>query len=551
MIAAIVPFVALLTGQPDLGPSIPVLTGFIEWLQQLLASSPLVAVTIFFGCTVIVTALLRLVLSWKSQHFAFGVGHDLAVEVQHRLLHQPYSFHLRRHSSESLATLDKIDHLIFNLLLQLVQSASAALIGLFVVALLLVIDPLAVSLGLLLVGGLFAFALLASRRGFARHASAIGASQEQRLRAMQESIGAIRDVILDQSQQAQVARFRNIDRRFMRARAQTAFLTAAPRIVVEAVGLLLVVGAAILVADRSGNIPVALPILGALALGAYRLLPLMNQIYSAWAYIAASGPIMADVAVLLSLPAPGDDPQSAPLNFSTDIRFEGVSFLYPDRIHHALHQLYFTIPKGSRVALTGPTGSGKSTFADLLMGLIKPAEGRIFVDGIELIAPRLPAWRKSIAHVPQSIFLADASIAANIALALDGHEPDMVRVRLASRIAQLEGFIETLPDGYATRIGENGVFLSGGQRQRLALARAIYKQTPVLVLDEATNALDDETEKAVIAALDELQSDGCTIVIISHRKSTIAKCDRVLVLENGRLVQSGRDVPAAEHRAKS
>lgn len=547
VIAAIVPFVAVLTGQPDLGPSIPLLTGTLQWLRQLLPISPLVAATVLFGCTTAATAMLRLALGWTSQHFAFGVGHDLAVEVQKRLLHQPYSFHLRGHSSETLATLDKIDHLVFNLLLQLVQSAGAALIGIFVVGLLLAVDPLAASLGLLLVGSLFAVAILASRRGFARHAPVLGASQEQRLRAVQESFGAIRDVILDQSQQAQLARFSAIDRRFTHARVQTAFLTAAPRIIVEAVGLLLVALAAIVVAGRSGNIQAALPILGALALGAYRLLPLMNQTYSAWAHITASGAILADIADLLSLPLPDDDRHSAPLAFSTEIRFDQVSFLYPDRVHHALHKLSVTIPAGSRVAISGPSGSGKSTFADLLMGLIKPSDGRIFIDGVELVAPRLAAWRKSIAHVPQSIFLADASIAANIALTFDGSEPDMERVRRASHIAQLDGFIGTLPEQYDTRIGENGVLLSGGQRQRLALARALYKQAPVLVLDEATSALDDETEEAVVTALDELQTEGCTIIVITHRNTTVAMCDTLLVLENGKLVRStGSDRPARQ-----
>lgn len=538
MIAAIIPFVALLTGQSGVGPSLPFLTDALQPLQQLLSAPPLIAAATLFGLTALETAILRLALAGRSQQVAFSIGHELAVEVYHRLLHQPYSFHLRRHSSEMLATLDKIDHLIFNLLLQLVQSASAVIIGLFVVGLLLAIAPLAASLGFLMVGGLFTVALLGSRKGFARHAPVLGRSQEQRLRAMQEGMGAIRDVILDQSQDAQLGRFKNIDQRFQQARIRTAFLTAAPRIIVEAAGLLLVAAMAILVAGRPGNIEAALPVLGALALGAYRLLPLMNQTYSAWAHIAASRPIMADVAKMLSLPMPIDCEPAIPLGLSSEIRIDQVSFLYPDRVHHALHGVSFTIAAGSRTAITGHTGSGKSTLADLLMGLVKPTTGRIVVDGVELVAPLLPGWRKSIAHVPQSIFLADASIAANIALTFDGSEPDQVGVRRAARIAQLDSFIETLPEGYTTRIGENGVLLSGGQRQRLALARALYKQAPVLVLDEATSALDDETEEAVIAALDEVQSEGCTIVIVTHRASTVARCNSVLVLEKGELVRS-------------
>ena len=315
---------------------------------------------------------------------------------------------------------------------------------------------------------------------------------------------------------------------------------AAPRIIFEAIGLLLLALLTIVIAGRAGGVGAALPVLGAIALGAYRLLPFMGQIYATWAHLSSSKPIMADVTGLLSLPLPDLDPDVSPMPFSSEIRFDQVSFLYPDRLHHALHDVSFIIEKGGMIAVTGHTGSGKSTLADLLMGLIRPSNGRILVDGTELTAARLAGWRKAIAHVPQSPFVADASIAANIALAFDGAQPDMDRVRRAAHIAQLDGFVEALPNRYDTRVGENGALLSGGQRQRLALARALYKQAPVLVLDEATSALDDDIEASVMAALDELRDTGCTIFVIAHRASTIASCDQVLTLKDGMLVESLR-----------
>lgn len=189
--------------------------------------------------------------------------------------------------------------------------------------------------------------------------------------------------------------------------------------------------------------------------------------------------------------------------------------------------------------MVGPTGSGKSTLADLLMGLIEPDAGKISVDGVPLSHDCLPAWRAAVAHVPQAIFLADDSIARNIALVVPDAALDMARVRKAAGVAQLGSFIDRLPDGYETRIGERGIRLSGGQRQRLALARAVYKDTPLLVLDEATSALDDATEAAVLTALDELTIAGRTIVIIAHRLSTIAKCDLVYQLEGGTITRLG------------
>jgi ABC-type multidrug transport system fused ATPase/permease subunit len=186
------------------------------------------------------------------------------------------------------------------------------------------------------------------------------------------------------------------------------------------------------------------------------------------------------------------------------------------------------------VALVGPTGSGKTTTADLLMGLLHPAAGSILVDGKPLTDEKLQSWRANIAHVPQMLFVADATVAENIAL---GAEIDPERVREAGTMASLDDFVSSSPKGYQTRVGERGAQISGGQRQRLAIARAIYKDAPLLVFDEATSALDEVTEQAVLAALDQLQAKGTTIIIIAHRESTTERCDQVLRLENGRLVE--------------
>jgi ABC-type multidrug transport system fused ATPase/permease subunit len=245
---------------------------------------------------------------------------------------------------------------------------------------------------------------------------------------------------------------------------------------------------------------------------------------------------------LLELPVEEQSEQSPPakpLELREAITFDKVSFTYPGRHDPALENISLSIERGSRVALVGPTGSGKSTLADLLMGLLEPAAGTIAVDGAALTRTNRRAWQRGIAHVPQAIFLADASIARNIAFGVPAADIDMERVVRAAATAQLDGFIASLPDGYETSVGERGVRLSGGQRQRLGIARAIYKDAPLLVLDEATSALDDETEVAVIEALDRLGGEGPTIVIIAHRRSTIEHCDCVARLDSGRLVEVG------------
>jgi len=539
MVAAIVPFLALLSGR-QVHAALPLLSDVLDEFQRMSLTNPLLAAAALFALATLVTAALRLVLSWMSQQFAFGMGHELAVEIQRRLLNQPYLYYLSRHSSELLAALDKVDHLTYNLVLQALQAISATLISLFVIAILVKLDPLSAALAALMVGGLYGLALLAARRRLRDNSTIIGSAYEQRMKSVQESLGGIRDIILDRSQAMQIDRFRAIDDRFMRARAESIFLAAAPRFLVEAFGLILIALLAVMIAGRPGGFVAALPILGALALGAQRLLPLMSQLYSGWANIAVSRPIIDEVASLANLPiaANADQPVAA-LPFSDSLRLEQVSFHYDDRARPALHEINLVIPKGARMAIVGRTGSGKSTLADLLMGLIEPSEGWVVVDGLGLTGERLMSWRRSIAHVPQAIFLADDTIAANIGLSAPSAEPDMARVQRAAETAQLTDFIDSLPEGFDTRVGERGVRLSGGQRQRLGLARAIYKDAPVLVLDEATSALDEATEAALLNALDELGAEGRTIIIIAHRRSTVDGCDLIVRLDHGRLVETG------------
>lgn len=533
-VAAIVPFLALLSGQPIDPATGPGVRSFL----QAMAGQTLGSAAILFIILAVLTAAFRLGLFWVSKHFAFWLGHEVSVEIQRRLLRQPYAFHLSHHSSQQLASLDKVDLLVFDVVIQAVHGFSALLVGLFIIVLLIAIDPVSTGIAVLVIGASYGIAIAGTRRRLGRHAETINSAYQQRVKFIQESVGGIRDLILDQSHEQALDRFRTVDNAFTRARSRTAFLAAAPRILIEAAGLVLIAMLVLVIAGRPGGFTSALPFLGALALGAMRLLPSLGQIYASWASVEVVGPVIADVAALLRLPVE-DEGSASTVPLQDSIRFEAVSFGYSGPDSRVLEDIDLTIPKGSRVAITGRTGSGKSTLVDLLMGLIEPDSGRILVDHRALGAERLPGWRRSIAHVPQDIFLADDTIAANIALSFQGGEIDEQRIHAAARRAHLHQFIEALPDQYETRIGERGVRLSGGQRQRLALARALYKDAAVLILDEATSALDDQTEQAVMEALDELQAEGTTVIIVAHRLSTVARCVPIFVLDNGRLVRSG------------
>jgi ATP-binding cassette subfamily B protein len=291
---------------------------------------------------------------------------------------------------------------------------------------------------------------------------------------------------------------------------------------------------------RAGGIAAAVPVLGALALGAQRLLPALQQAYSAWQSIAGNLASLADVVELLDQDVPAEllGPAPPPLPFEREIRFEGVRFRYGPDTPWVLDGLDLRIPKGARIGYVGSTGSGKSTALDLLMGLLSPAEGSISVDGARIGPATVRAWQQSIAHVPQSIYLADASLAENIAFGVPAEAIDMARVRRAARQAQILDFIEAAPRGFDAEVGERGVRLSGGQRQRIGIARALYKNASVLVFDEATSALDNATEQSVMGTIGSLDR-GLTILMIAHRLTTVKDCDQIVRLEHGRVVAAG------------
>jgi len=323
-------------------------------------------------------------------------------------------------------------------------------------------------------------------------------------------------------------------------RQKNQYLGAFPRYALEGLGLVAIafLGGALVLQRGSGAAVV--PLLGALALGAQRLLPALQLVYAGWATLKGYNASLAAVLAMLDQPMPELISNVAPLPLRQALRLEAVDFSYGPDLPEVLKGLTLEIHPGERIGLIGGTGSGKSTTVDLLMGLLAPTKGQVLVDGQELHDPQRPAllsaWRASIAHVPQSIYLADSSIAENIAFGVPRHQIDQERVRRAAAQAQIASFIEASPEGYNSFVGERGIRLSGGQRQRIGIARALYKQAKVLVFDEATSALDNETERAVMQAVDGLSREP-TLVIIAHRLTTVANCDRVIELNQGRIAR--------------
>ena len=550
-LGSIIPFLAILV-DPDQALQKNWVAKVVDKLG--LANSPDIRwhLTLIFASAVIVSGVVRFALLYAIAKLNYGIGHELGSDLYRRTLHQPYEVQVSRNSSEILANITKIDEVVW-LAFSLLNTASAIVMALFIVGTLVLIDPLIATIALLGFGTIYVIVSFSTRAQLAKNSKVISEAYGSRVQTMQEALGGIRDILLDQSQPIFLRRFNVVDWSLRQAQASNYIIGPGPRFAVEALGMMLIAFLGYKMTSSGGGIVSAIPTLGALALGAQRLMPMLQQIYQGWANIAGSKKVISDVFALLQQPVDQQsfETQGAKLLFQREIRFEQVSFRYQSKFPLVIDQLSLNIPRGARVGFLGTTGSGKSTLMDLLMGLLQPETGQIFVDNSPLTGIVRLAWQRNVAHVPQAIFLADASFSENIAFGVPVGQIDMDRIRHAASRAQISEFIESSALGYAAVVGERGLRLSGGQRQRIGIARALYKNSTVLVFDEATSALDSETEKTVMQAIEGLGRD-LTIVLIAHRLTTLQGCDIIYRLENGRLVSSGsyETIIATDHTKK-
>lgn len=536
-LGAVLPFLAVLSDvqrlwQQPLVRSLAMQLGLTEAQQPQL----LVGVTLAFATAAVLAAVIRLLNLGLNCRLAAAIGSDLSCEAYRRTLYQPYGVHVQRNSSAVItATSTQIDMTV-GALNALLQALTAALVAVALLSGLLWIDAKVALAVVLLFGSAYGALAVAIRRELRTNGSRIAEAFNQQLKALQEGLGAIRDVLLDGSQATYLQIYRQADLPLRQLQAKNQYLGAFPRFTLEALGMVAIalLGGALVLQRGSGAAVV--PLLGALALGAQRLLPALQQVYSGWAVLKGYNAALAAVLAMLDQAMPALTNVTAPLPWRQQLQLQSVSFRYAPEMPEVLNALTLEIRRGERLGLIGGTGSGKSTTVDLLMGLLVPTEGQLLVDGQDLHDPKRPellsAWRANIAHVPQSIYLADSSIAENIAFGVPVDQIDQERVRRAAAQAQIAAFIEASDEGYESFVGERGIRLSGGQRQRIGIARALYKQADVLVFDEATSALDGDTERAVMDAVDGLSRD-LTLVMIAHRLSTVAHCDRVIELRQG------------------
>ncbi len=503
-----------------------------------LADYSLASISIIFCSVAVVTGMFRILLAWAGQKYVYGIRYDVGVALYDRMLHQPYTFHVGVNSSRIISNLENVPRLAMGMLMPMLQGGIAVVIGIFVLGGLIILSPFASLVAISGFGLIYGGLSLTAGRGLRRNARVIAKMAHRRLQTVQEGLGGIGDVLLDNTQAIYVRKFAKIDARLSNAQSANALVAVTPRFLAEAVGLILMVTLALMLHGQRGGASASLPVLGALALGAQRLLPLMQQSYFGWASLLSHRSLFFDTVTLLRHPLPPNIATESLPRLQSAVELDDVGFGYASDQHFTLRNISLRIPKGSRVGFVGKTGSGKTTLLNVVMGLLDPASGEIRVDGHVLTSSNKRSWQQQVAHVPQSIFLTDGSIAENIALGVPADAIDIDKMRHVCRLAELAHFVEGLPQGYATSVGERGVRLSGGQIQRIGLARALYKDATVLVLDEATSALDDATEANIIEAVQRL-GRRYTVLMIAHRTTTLRECDIIYKLDSGVLVESG------------
>lgn len=512
--------------------------GSLQSFLMFLGLMVLVAITVNNGFSAMTT--------WLMFRFAWSQNHRLSTRLLSRYLCRPYTYFLSRNTSNlGKNVLSEVQIVIQGVMLASLKFTSKVLVAILIICLIAFIDPtLALIVGLVL-GGAYGIVYVALRSKQRRLGRERLLQNGRRFQMASEALSGIKELKVLGRERSFLRRFKDPSWKYCRASASNQVVGSLPRYALETIafgGVLLIL---LYNLRTSSSIGQVLPILSLYVFAGYRLMPALNDIFSAAVQIRfnreALSELHADIvesdADLFELPNLSRlDVEKVILRKA--VTFNGVGYSYPGAATSALKGVDLSIGRHQIVGFVGKTGAGKTTLVDLLLGLLKPTEGRISVDDVELEGERRLAWRQSCGYIPQELFLCDDSIRANIAFGVPEGEVDETALERAAQMAQISEFIHGLPKGYDTLIGERGVRLSGGQRQRIGIARALYHDPDVLVMDEATSSLDGATEAEVMEMIHRLGQIK-TLIIIAHRLSTVRACDTIFLLQNGEVVASG------------
>lgn len=485
---------------------------------------------------VICSTVFKIVTQYAVNRFASLQRHYFSTRLLKTYLQQNYEFFIQRNSATLAKNiLSEVDQLIWTMILPALTLMSYGVVLLFMVGILLLYDPLMAIATAFVLGLFYASIYMLVRKKLTQIGQEFTQANKERYQTCQEALAGIKDVMINNAEHGYIKQFEESSRVFARHIATRETLGQVPLNVIETVGYGCLIGLAMLLVVSGKEVSHILPVLGLYGFAAYRMLPAAQNMYRAISQIKFSEQVLSVLKPEFALEKDElkhiEKDSTQYLKFEHSIRLENISFAYPNRMESPiLNNFSLEVKKNASLGIVGKSGSGKSTLMDIILGLLFPQQGKVYIDDVELTANNITQWRDLVGYVPQNIYLADKSIAENIAFGVAKIDIDLKRVEFVARQAQIDDFIQSqLPLGYHTLVGERGVMLSGGQRQRIGIARALYKNPQVLFMDEATSALDTETEQAVNEAIQNLNGK-MTMVIIAHRESAVEKCDHILDL---------------------
>jgi ATP-binding cassette, subfamily B, bacterial PglK len=494
------------------------------------------AMAVFF----VIRSIVKIVAKYVQARVAHNAGSRLSAELFEGYLLWPYSRHLTRPTAELIRNShEAVQNLVGNVLLPVIRIVAEGLLVVAMLVVLVVLAPLATLAAVLVVGGAAVLLLLAVQPRLKRLGAIRHDESQSTLTALQQGLFGIRDVKVLGREAEFADAYRSGRGQMARADYLRDTATHLPSIVLEMALLGFILAYFAITLLRGGAAQDTLSVLGLFAYAGLRLQPSLQLILAGLNKLRFSAAPLQDLhddlATMDRVRRPRE--QTAPLPFSSALTLEHITFRYEHADHDALTDISLTITRGEQIGICGPTGGGKTTLVDVITGLLPPTTGRVLVDGQDL-RDHEREWHAALGIVPQTVFLTDDTLRRNIALGVPDQHIDDDAVREAVRLAQLDEFVNQLPDGLETTVGERGVRVSGGQRQRVAVARALYRSPSVLVFDEGTSALDNATEALLMDAIERLRGRH-TILLVAHRLSTVRNCDRIVFLEHGRMTGLG------------
>ena len=535
-LGALIPFLGFLTS-----PDQFINNTFVKFINEVLNISDedktIIPITIIFIVAALSAGALRFFLICYQSRLTHSIGSDLSINIFRRTLYLAYEVHFQKNSSEVVSgILSKLMTIIYQVLLPIITVISSIVILLAVLSTLFYINAQVAVLALSGFTIIYIVVAFFTKKRISKNGNIISSKQDELVKHLQESLGGIRDILINGNQETYTYLYSEADRPLRKAQAEIFIMSACPRYIIEAIAMSFLALLTIFLSLKGSGLINSIPVLGALALGAQRMLPLLQQVYYGWSTIKGAQKQLDATLSLLEQPLPlegllGKDKK---IKFENDIRFVDVSFKYSSVSVQTLKNINLQIKQGERIGIIGKTGSGKSTFADIFMGLIKPNKGKILIDNLPLSSKNINSWQSVLSHVPQNIFLTDSSIAENIALGIPKEKINMKLLMEVVKKSQLTETINSLEKKFDTIVGERGARLSGGQIQRIGIARALYKKPKILVFDEATSALDLDTANEIMETIRSL-GDQITIIIIAHRKSLLKSCSKLIEISEAEI----------------